>query len=306
MFSSKSLNFHSRQRGKPLDPPSSSIWHEKQAGEVIELIDVSLGYDHRPVLSNINLRALPCEVLGLVGPNASGKSTLIRGISRLINPSSGRILIAGRDMKTIKRDELARLIATVPQTPTLPNAFTAFEVVLMGRTPHLGLLQYEGARDLAIAWQAMEATQTQHLAERLLGQLSGGEKQRVIIARALTQQPKVILLDEPTAHLDINHQVELLDLIENLCHKYNLTVIAALHDLNSAAQYCSRLVMLNGGRVHLEGTPQDVLTSRNIKEIYGAEVCVYPHPVNKLPATLITARRDNKEETYTSGRKNYE
>jgi iron complex transport system ATP-binding protein len=256
---------------------------------MIELNDVSLGYDHRAILHNVNMKAVPGQILGLVGPNGSGKSTLIKGVTRVIDLFSGRILIDGRDIKTIKRDELARLVATVPQNPVLPGAFTAFEMVLMGRTPHLGLLRYEGGKDLAIAWQAMEATHTQSFAERRVSELSGGERQRLIIARALTQQPRVILLDEPTANLDINHQVEILNLVKSLCLEQSLTVIVALHDLNLAAQYCDWMVMLNGGKIYAEGTPPDILTAQNIKEVYGAEVYVYPHPINKLPITLITA-----------------
>jgi len=270
---------------------------------MIELKDVSLGYDHRAVVNNINLKAVSGEMLGLIGPNASGKSTLIKGITRLINIFSGHILIDGRDIKTIKRDELARLIAVVPQNPVLPEAFTAFEVVLMGRTPHLGLLRYEGEKDIAIAWQAMRATKTQFFAERRIGELSGGERQRLIIARALTQQPRVFLLDEPTAHLDINYQVEILNLVKCLCLEQSLTVIVALHDLNLAAQYCDWLVMLNEGQIHTDGTPRDVLTVENIKRVYGAKVCVYPHPINKLPTTFITAERNyiqqqEKENVY--------
>jgi len=256
---------------------------------MIKLEDVSLGYNQRAVLNNINLKAMPGKVLGLIGPNASGKSTLIKGMTRVINLFSGHIFVDGRDIRNIKREELARLVAVVPQNPVLPQAFTAFEVVLMGRTPHLGLLRYEGREDIAIAWQAMEVTKTEFFAERRVGELSGGERQRLMIARALTQQPKAILLDEPTAHLDINHQVEILNLVKRRCLEQSLTVIAALHDLNFAAQYCDWLVMLNGGQIYAEGVAQDVLTTQNIKEAYGAEVCVYPHPVNKLPTTLITA-----------------
>ena len=260
---------------------------------MIELDNVCLGYNHRAVLHNVSMKAGPGQILGLVGPNGSGKSTLIKGIARIIDLFSGRISIDGRDIGTIKRDELARLVATVPQSPALPGAFTAFEVVLMGRTPHLGLLRYEGGNDLAIAWQAMEATHTQSFAERRVSELSGGERQRLIIARALTQQPKAMLLDEPTANLDINHQVEILNLVKSLCWEQSLTVIIALHDLNLAAQYCDWMVMLNGGRVYAEGTPPDILTAPNIKRVYGAEVCVYPHPINKLPTTLITAGGDH-------------
>ena len=256
---------------------------------MIELDNVGMGYDHRAILHDVSMKAGPGQMLGLVGPNGSGKSTLIKGMTRVIDVFSGRVLIDGRDIKTVKRDQLARLVATVPQDPALPAAFTAFEVVLMGRTPHLGLLRYEGGRDLVIAWQAMEATHTKSLAERRVGELSGGEKQRLIIARALAQQPRAMLLDEPTANLDVNHQVEVLDLVKSLCLEQSLTVIIALHDLNLAAQYCDRLVMLNGGTVYAEGTPLDILTARNIKKVYGADVCVYPHPINRLPTTLITA-----------------
>jgi len=256
---------------------------------MIELRNVSLGYNGSPILNNINLKAMPGKMLGLIGPNGSGKSTLLKGITRVIHPFSGHIFIDGRNIGSMKREELARLMATVPQNPVLPEAFTAFEVVLMGRTPHLGLLRYEGKEDIAIAWQAMEATQIESLAERRVGELSGGERQRVVIARALTQQPKVILLDEPTAHLDIKHQIEILNLVKGLCLEQDLTVVTAMHDLNLAAQYCDWLVMLNGGKIYTEGMPQNVLTAQNIKEVYGAEVCVFPHPINKLPTTLVTA-----------------
>jgi cobalamin transport system ATP-binding protein len=256
---------------------------------MIELDDVSLGYNHRAILHDVNMAARAGQILGLVGPNGSGKSTLIKGISRVIDLFSGRILIDRRDIETIKHDELARLVATVPQSPVLPAAFTAFEVVLMGRTPHLGLLRYEGGKDLAIAWQAMEATHSRSFAERRVSELSGGERQRLVIARALTQQPKAMLLDEPTANLDINHQVEILNLVKSLCQEQSLAVIIALHDLNLAAQYCDWMVMLDGGRVYAEGTPVNLLTAQNIKQVYGAEVCVYPHPINKLPTTVITA-----------------
>ncbi len=256
---------------------------------MIELNNVSLGYDQRAVLNTINMKAVPGEILGLIGPNSSGKSTLIKGITRLISRFSGRIFIDGQDIRSYKREELARLIAVVPQNPVLPQSFTAFEVVLMGRTPHFGLLRFEGRKDMTIAWQAMKATNTELLAGRRVGELSGGEKQRLIIARALTQQPKVILLDEPTAHLDINHQLEIMNLVKSLCLEQSLTVIIALHDLNLAAQYCDRLVMLNGEGTYSEGIPQEVLTTQNIKEVYGTEVYVFPHPINSLPTTLIVA-----------------
>jgi len=263
----------------------------------IEMHDVCLGYDRKAVLEGLTFQVKPGEMVGLIGPNGCGKSTIIRALSRVIPPRSGRILIDGRDITKIPRRELARLLGVVPQMPLLPSAFTAFEVVLMGRNPHLGLFQYEGPKELDIAWQAMERTGTQSLAGRRVGELSGGEIQCLLIARVLAQETKAILLDEPTANLDIGRQVEILDLIKNLCRQSNLAVLAALHDLNLASQYCDRLILINDGRIHAEGTPWEVITSQNIEEVYGAGGCVYTHPVNGLPTVLLNAGNGKMAKT---------
>ncbi len=255
----------------------------------LEVQSVQLGYGDNVVVRDLTFRVMPGEMVGLIGPNGSGKSTIIKALSRVIYPYSGKILLDGKNISKIPRGELARLLGVVPQMPLLPSTFTAFEIVLMGRNPHLGLFRYEGARDMAITWQAMERTATQSLAERRVGELSGGEIQRVVVARVLAQEPKSILLDEPTANLDISHQIEILDLIKNLCLENNLTVVVALHDLNLASQYCDRLILINNGWVHARGTPSEVINSKNIKEVYGAEGCVYAHPVNGLPAVLLKA-----------------
>lgn len=257
---------------------------------MLKLENISLGYGKRRVLSGINLEVARGELVGIIGPNGSGKSTLIKGICHLLTPNTGTVFIDGRDAAGMSRNDLACLIAVVPQVATLPEAFTGFEIVLMGRTPHLGLLRYESRGDFELAWQAMEITNTQLFAERRMGELSSGERQRLTIARALTQAPKLILLDEPTAHLDINYQIEMLDLVKDLCKEQNLATVAVLHDLNLAAQYCDRLIMINQGRIHAHGRPKEVITAQHIREVYGAEVCVYPHPVNALPATLIIPR----------------
>ena len=255
----------------------------------IEIQNVRLGYERKVILKDLSFRAMPGEMVGLIGPNGCGKSTIIRALSRVISPQSGKILMGGRDISNIPRQELARLVSVVPQMPLLPSAFTAFEIVLMGRNPHLGLFQQEGPEEMDIAWRAMEKTATTPLAGRRISELSGGEIQCVLIARALAQATKAIILDEPTASLDIGRQIEILDLIKNLCHENHLTVLAALHDLNLASQYCDRLILLNNGRVHAEGTPGEVITPSNIKEVYGAEDCVYIHPVNGLPTVLLNA-----------------
>lgn len=253
----------------------------------IEVQKVCLGYSHKEILRDVTFQVLPGEMVGLIGPNGCGKSTIIRALTRIISPYGGRILLDGEDILSIPRQELSRMLGVVPQMPLLPSAFTAFEVVLMGRNPHLGLFEYESQRELDIAWHAMERTMTQHLARRRIGELSGGEIQSLLIARVLVQETKAILLDEPTANLDIGRQIEIINLVKNLCLENNLAVLAALHDLNLASQYCDRLILINNGRVHAQGTPSEVITSRNIKEVYGADGCVYTHPANGLPAVLI-------------------
>jgi iron complex transport system ATP-binding protein len=255
----------------------------------IEMKNVALGYGRTIILKDLSFRVRSGEMVGLIGPNGCGKSTIIRALSRIIAPQSGEILLDGQDITKISRIKLARLLGVVPQLPLLPSAFTAFEIVLMGRNPHLGLFQYEGPKELAIAWQAMEKTSTQSLAERRVSELSGGEIQGLLIARVLAQETGAILLDEPTANLDIGRQIEVLDLIKNLCRQDNLAVLAALHDLNLAAQYCDRLILIYNGRIHAEGTPKEVVTAKNIAEVYGAEHCVYTHPINGLPCVLLNA-----------------
>ncbi len=260
----------------------------------IEVQNVSLGYGRKVVLKDISFQANLGEMVGLIGPNGCGKSTIIRALSRVISPSAGKILLDGQDITTLPRNALARLLGVVPQMPLLPSIFTAFEIVLMGRNPHLGLFQYERPSDISIALQAMERTKTDVLAGRRVNELSGGEIQCVLVARVLAQETEVVLLDEPTANLDIGRQVEILDLIKNLCLESNLTVLAAIHDLNLAAQYCDRLLLVNDGRIFAEGTPSEVINPANIREVYGAEGCVYNHPANNMPVVLISRDDDRR------------
>jgi iron complex transport system ATP-binding protein len=255
----------------------------------LEMKNVTLGYDHHPVMKDITFKASPGEVVGLIGPNGSGKSTIIRALSHLIRRKAGIITVGGRDIEKIKRQELSCLVGVVPQLPLLPSTFTAFEIVLMGRNPHLGLFEAESQHDIEIARQAMVRTGTEKLANRHVNELSGGEIQCLLIARVLVQETEAILLDEPTANLDIGRQEDVLDLIKNLCRENDLTVLAAIHDLNLAAQYCDRMILIYNGRIHANGTPAEVITNDNIKEVYGAENCVYTHPVNGLPTVLLSS-----------------
>lgn len=253
---------------------------------------ITLGYNGSTVLKEVSLQSAPGEVVGVIGPNGCGKSTLIRGISRVMSTRGGRVLVGDIDVSRLSRDEMARLIAVVPQNPLLPPAFSVLEVVLMGRTPYLPRFQNESRRDVAVAFEAMEATGVAALAERRVGDLSGGERQRVTIARALAQETRVLLLDEPTANLDIKYQVQIMDLVRRLCREGGLAVLMALHDLNLAAQYCDSIVMLHRGSVHVQGAPRLVITRESIREVYGVEVNVSSHPVNMLPTTLVIPGKD--------------
>ena len=240
-------------------------------------------------LSALDLALRPGELLGLVGPNGSGKTTLIRVLTGVVRPSAGRVRLSGRDVAAIPQAEIARLAAVVPQDPVLPPAFQSLDCVLMGRTPHLRMLQQEGPRDLEIARRAMLATDTWGFADRPVGELSGGERQRVIVARALAQETPVLLLDEPTAHLDIGHQGAVLGLMRRFARQdgsggsAGKAVLAVVHDLTLAAHYCDRLVMLNAGRVAAEGAPADVLRPELLRDVYGVAVTVIPHPETGRP-----------------------
>jgi iron complex transport system ATP-binding protein len=258
----------------------------------LRLEHIKLAYDKKVILNDISLEVNPGEIMGIIGANGSGKSTLIRGITKYINPVSGDIYIDGDNIRKISSHNLAQIIASVPQNTNLPDLFTAFELALMGRTPHLGLFRYEGKKDFEIVNKAMEATNTLHLADRYMKEISGGERQRIVIARALVQEPRILILDEPTSHLDINSQTETMDMVYSLSREMNLIVLITLHDLNLAAQYCDRIAILHQGKILKQGTPSEVISSEIIKQVYGADVCVYPHPVNNLPTTVITPHKN--------------
>ena len=256
----------------------------------IALVNASFKYGRQLILHDINLQTSAGEFLGIIGPNGCGKSTLLKGMSGLLRPYQGRVILNGLNLAENNHGYTARNIAMVPQNVALPPLFTVMDIVLMGRTPHLRLLQYEGKLDISIAIDAMEATRTLQLADKRIDELSGGEKQRVLIARALAQQAGTLLLDEPTANLDINYQAEILNFVRQLCREKGFSVVTALHDINLASQYCDRIIMLKDGRIWRQGNPWEVLDAAAIRDIYGVDVSVYPHPVNSLPTALVTPR----------------
>jgi len=251
--------------------------------------NITLGYNHSPVVNNLSFELMPGEMVGLIGPNGCGKTSIIKAISRILALQSGMIKLNGEDMHRLPRGKLAKTLGVVPQSPYIPDTFTVSEVVLLGRTPHLGMFRTESAHDLAIAWESMRQTGVETLAERRMGELSGGERQRVTIARVLAQEPSAILLDEPTANLDISHQKDILRLIRGLCREKKLLVLIAIHDLNMAAQYCDRLILIKKGQIFANGTPWEVITPENIREVYGTDASVTLHPQNSRPVMLVSA-----------------
>ena len=253
---------------------------------VLTVEDIHFAYDGTTILRGIGLKALDGELVGLVGPNGSGKTTLLRLISGVLKPDIGRICVDGQDLARVKAGERARLVSVVPQTPMLPLSFRVLDLVLMGRTPHLKLLQWEGVQDLDIARQAMQMTDTWHLADRPIGNLSGGERQRALVAMALSQDAPVMLLDEPTSSLDLAHQTGVMDLVKSVQEKRGGVVVVAMHDLTLAAQYCDRVVIVSEGRCFAQGEPTAVFTKENISRVYGAEVIVLPHPQGATPVVL--------------------
>lgn len=256
---------------------------------MFELDDVSAGYGARPVLRNVSLRVARGEFLGLVGPNGGGKTTLLRTLSCTLAPSSGAVRVAGRSGAAMSRRELARRVACLLQNLPLDVAFTVRELALMGRTPHLSRFGGETAHDRAVADESMQLADVLPLAERPVAELSGGERQRAFIAMCLAQEPEALLLDEPTNHLDISHQLSILNLIGKLNRERGLCVVAVFHDLNLAAEYCDRLVVLQEGRIAASGSPAETLTAEMVGRVYGAAVLIERNSLSGKPHLVFAA-----------------
>jgi iron complex transport system ATP-binding protein len=247
-------------------------------------------YDGQPVLTDISLDISAGERIAVLGPNGAGKTTLLKLLSGARSPSGGSIFLDGRRLHTLPRPELARKIAVVPQDLVIPFAFTAREIVELGRTPHLGLLRGFRSADRRAVEQAMHLTDTTDLGGRIIHELSGGERQRVIIAMALAQEPEILLLDEPTHLLDITRQAEILDLLTELNCSRGLTVVAAIHDLNLAGRYFNRLLILHRHAVLAEGTPEAVLRADIVEEAYGGPVEIVRTGNGRAPIVLPASR----------------
>lgn len=239
---------------------------------ILSLENVGFGYGGSPLFRDLSFSVQAGEFVGLLGPNGCGKTSLLQLIAGVSPPAKGRISLQGRPLHEIPRSEIARSVSVLPQETFVEFPFTALEVVLMGRAPYLKRFQWEGPRDLEVAHEAMRLTDCLEFASRDVRSLSGGERERVLLARALAQEPKILLLDEPTTHLDLKHQSEIFRLLRKLHVEQGLTLIVVLHDLNFAATACQRLLLLGGGGLKADGAPAEVLQAETIREVFGAEV----------------------------------
>jgi iron complex transport system ATP-binding protein len=237
----------------------------------ISIKDLTFSYRSNKILDDLNIIVDDAEILSLVGPNGSGKTTLIKCIDRILKPK-GSILLEGQEVQSMKQQEIARQIGYVPQSSSTPLATTVFDTVLMGRRPHISWRVSDA--DLDKVADTLELLNLQELAMRDFAQLSGGQKQKVLIARALAQEPAVLLLDEPTSNLDMKHQLDVMETISSLVKEKGISAVMAIHDLNLAARFSDTLVMLKKGVVYAAGTPNDLLIERNISDVYGVEALV--------------------------------
>jgi iron complex transport system ATP-binding protein len=260
--------------------------------KTLEVQKLTCAYDGRSVLENLCLVARPGEVLALIGPNGVGKSTLMRAMARLLRPSRGRVLLAGRDLWHTAPRDVACQLALAPQASGTQWPVTVEQAVALGRAPHRGWLLPLTAQDRIAIDRALEQTGLGSLRGRRVTELSGGEQQRVVLARVLAQEPQVLLLDEPTSHLDLRYQSGILGLVRRLAHQGGLTVVVSLHDLNLAALYADQLALLGEGQLLAVGPPAEVLTSERLTQVYGVPVIVTRHPLYSIPLVMPAVNRN--------------
>lgn len=250
---------------------------------------LTLAYDRRVISRELSLEIPDGSFTVIVGANASGKSTLLRALARLLAPTAGTIRLDGRPLGDYAPKELARIVGLLPQTSLAPDGITVTDLVARGRHPHQSFLRQWSPEDERVVQEAMDATGTRELAGRLVSELSGGQRQRVWIAMALAQQTPILLLDEPTTFLDIAHQIELMELLTDL-HEQGRTLVAVLHDLNQAARYATHLIAVTDGRVVAEGAPAEIVTAEMVEEVFGLRCVVTPDPVSGTPAISAVGR----------------
>ena len=250
---------------------------------IVDVKNLSFSYAGQPVLKNLGFSVEKGSFFIIIGPNGSGKTTLMKIMSGILKSGPDKIKISGKSARAYSRKAMAKIISFVPQTAPVDFPFKVKELVLMGRSPHLGILGMEQKKDIELVEEALVFTNTQHLAERKIDQLSGGERQRVFIARAICQEPKIIMLDEPTASLDIAHQLNIMDLMEKLKFERDVTVLMVSHDINLAAMYADKILLLNNGEKAGFGPPEDILKFDTLEKTYGCRLLVDQSPFGNFP-----------------------
>lgn len=256
----------------------------------LTVTQLTAGYGESDILTDLDLAVPPGKITVIVGANACGKSTLLRAMSRLLTPRHGQVLLNGKSVHNTPPRELAQTLGLLPQSPIAPEGITVADLVSRGRHPHQGLFSRWTKRDDEAVQAALDATRTADLADRPVDELSGGQRQRVWLAMALAQETEILLLDEPTTFLDINHQIEVLDLLTDLNHARETTIVMVLHDLNLAARYADHLVAVSGGRIHVAGPPEAVLTEETVRQVFGLASRVIADPISGRPMMLPIGR----------------
>lgn len=256
---------------------------------MIHAEDISFSFGDTPVLESVSLTVAKGELVGLIGPNGAGKTTFLRLISGVLTPSQGTVTLDGDLLESLSTHEVGKRLAVVPQQTELSFDFSIRDVITMGRHPYQGRLERLQSADRTMVDQAMEQTETAYLADRPFSAISGGERKRVLIARAIAQDTPALLVDEPTASLDINHQVSVFELLRSLVSQ-DKAILAAVHDLNLAARYCDRLVLLADGQIQASGTAESVLQSDRLRQAYGIDTSIEENPVTETP--MVVAHRD--------------
>ena len=254
---------------------------------LIDAKNINFSYEAKPVMENVSFNVDESQIVAVIGPNGSGKTTLLKIINGTLIPHTGHILVDGKETTKWLRKEIAKRVAIVPQDTSVIFPYYAEEIVLMGRFPHLGRYRFEDKNDYQIVHEAMEKTDTLAFAARRFDELSAGERQRVMIARALAQEPKILLLDESTVFLDLKHQVQFLSLIHQLNTEQKLTVIFVTHDINLAAQNANRIILLDSGKIYAIGNPADVITATNIEEVYDVKAGIDSNPYDGSPRVTL-------------------
>jgi len=261
----------------------------------LEILDLSFSYNSTKTLDDIALKIKGRDILCIIGPNGSGKTTLLKCMNKKLKPATGTVLVNNINILRMNRKEVAKNIGVVPQVSTVSFPFTVYDLVMMGRYSHKGRFNTENKNDRAVVSQCLARTGMAHMADKLITEISGGEYQKAVIARALAQQPKILLLDEVTLHLDINHQIEILELVKDLSEEDNLAVVMVLHDLSLAARYSTKTIMLQKGRIFACGRPEDVISIENIRDIYDIEVEIgrssKGNYLNVIPLSIINTKQ---------------